>query len=491
MTGAHGCGRPLVSVCIPAHEPGRYLAEAVGSVLAQGRGDVEVLVVDDGSTDGSGEAIEALDHPDVSLIRHRRRQGIVRSRNALLEASRGELIAWLDADDLHLPGAITRQLEALRSSPGAAFVHGECVVVDAQGAPKRPWPRAFPVPPVMSGPLAREALLLGNHVTTSTVMARREAHVEVGWFRGRLDEPGEDWDMWLRLAAVGAVAHLEEPVAAYRQHPTSVMARARAAGSYAGADRRVLERALATTPAGRLATGARHALATRALGDVWDLLTRHRRWSALAAVSDACRAAPGLAARPATWALVAAVVRRDELAASERIGELSREAAAVVDLASSVRRTTATAQPPDTTECRAIAATVRGTSLARGQVAFIDKWDPRMAAAAGVPARRAHHFPDRRLLPGGYPADSDQAVAHLQDVVARGVTALVVPASAFWWLDFYPGFAVELERHWDEAVRTDQVRAWRLRPRRRPRTTGLPWRRVPPSRGGPSSSAPA
>jgi hypothetical protein len=120
-------------------------------------------------------------------------------------------------------------------------------------------------------------------------------------------------------------------------------------------------------------------------------------------------------------------------------------------------------------------------------VAFIDKWDPRMAAAAGVPARRAHHFPDRRLLPGGYPADSDQAVAHLRSVVARGVTALVVPASAFWWLEFYPGFATELERHWDEAVRTDQVRAWRLRGRRRPRTTGLRWRPVPTSRGEPSS----
>jgi glycosyltransferase involved in cell wall biosynthesis len=214
-----------VSVCIPAHQPGRYLAEAVGSVLAQERDDVEVLVVDDASTDGTGEALEALEHPCVSVIRHRRRQGVVRSRNVLLEASRGELIAWLDADDLHLPGAIARQLEALRSTPDAAFVHGACVVVDAQGAPKRPWPRAFAVPSVMSGPLAREALLLGNHVTTSTVMARREAHTRVGWFRGRLDEPGEDWDMWLRLAASGGKAQLVgEILGRYRVQPGSMIA---------------------------------------------------------------------------------------------------------------------------------------------------------------------------------------------------------------------------------------------------------------------------
>jgi GT2 family glycosyltransferase len=477
-----------VSVCIPAHQPGRYLAEAVGSVLAQARDDVEVLVVDDASTDGTCDALEAMAHPIVSVMRHRRRQGIVRSRNALLEASRGELVVWLDADDLHLPGTIGRQLAAMRSVPGAAFVHGACTVVDAHGVATRPWPRAFAVPPVLPGSLAREALLLGNHVTTSTVMARRDAHAEVGWFRGRLDEPGEDWDMWLRLAAVGAVAYVDEPVAAYRQHPASVMARARAAGSYAGADRRVLERALATTPAGPLATGARLALARRALDDAWDLLTRRRRWSALAAVSDACRWRPGWRrGRPRGRSPPPSsdVTRSPPSSGSD---QLTRDAAAVVDLASSVRRTTAAARPPDTTECRAVAATVRGTSLGRGHVAFIDKWDPRMAAAAGVPARRAHHFPDRRLLPGGYPADSDEAVDHLHRVVTGGVTALVVPASAFWWLEFYPGFAVELERHWDEAVHTDQVRAWRLPRRSRPRTTGSSWCRVPPSRDEPSPS---
>jgi hypothetical protein len=325
------------------------------------------------------------------------------------------------------------------------------------------------VPPVLPGSLAREALLLGNHVTTSTVMARRDAHAEVGWFRGRLDEPGEDWDMWLRLAAVGAVAYVDEPVAAYRQHPASVMARARAAGSYAGADRRVLERALATTPAGPLATGARLALARRALDDAWDLLTRRRRWSALAAVSDACRVAPGLAARPATWALAAAVVRRDEVAALERVDQLTRAVAAVANRASSVREPVATGPAPDPTEWLAVAAALRGKVPERGRVAFVDKWDPRLAAAVGVPARRARHFPDRRLLPGGYPASSDEAVAHLRSLAASGVTQLVVPASASWWLEFYPGLAAELEHHWDEVVHDDLVRSWRLRGCGRPR----------------------
>jgi len=110
--------RPSVSVIVPVYNAGEYLAEALDSVLAQDYDPVEVVVVDDGSTDGS--AAIAAQRP-VRLIR-RAHAGIASTRNAGVAAANGELIAFLDADDVWLPGTLALRVEHLIANPELDYV---------------------------------------------------------------------------------------------------------------------------------------------------------------------------------------------------------------------------------------------------------------------------------------------------------------------------------------------------------------------------------
>ena len=131
-----------MSVVIPCHNGSRYLREAVESVLAQGYRDLELVVIDDGSTDGSHEIVRSIAR--VTVYRQPR-LGVSEARNAGLQLTTGEFVLFHDADDRLLPGAVATGLRAFAAHPRCGFVYGFSSQIDADGAP-RPTRPPVPVP---------------------------------------------------------------------------------------------------------------------------------------------------------------------------------------------------------------------------------------------------------------------------------------------------------------------------------------------------------
>jgi glycosyltransferase involved in cell wall biosynthesis len=165
---------PLVSVVMPARDAEPFVAEAIDSVLAQGHEPLELIVVDDGSEDGTAAAAEAYGDPVRVLCLDGAGPG--RARNHAIERARGELIAFLDADDVWEPGALAPRVEALRSDPALDLVFGHV--------------SRFGDEPVPDG-------VVPGHLV-SAMVARRSAFASVGSFREDL-VAGEFVD-WLARA---------------------------------------------------------------------------------------------------------------------------------------------------------------------------------------------------------------------------------------------------------------------------------------------------
>jgi glycosyltransferase involved in cell wall biosynthesis len=210
---------PRVSVLMPVHNAQRYLEEALDSVLAQSFGDFELLVVDDGSTDGSLAVLGRYAARDHRVrVTSRARTGYLVALNQMLGEARGELAARMDADDVALPGRFARQVAFLDDHPDVVCVGGAAVLIDSGGRTldelKRPLDDAS----------IQEAALSGDTPIIHPSAMMRLADVRsVGGYR----EPtylAEDLDLWLRLGERGRLANLPEVVVKYRIHDGSVSA---------------------------------------------------------------------------------------------------------------------------------------------------------------------------------------------------------------------------------------------------------------------------
>ena len=446
-----------ISVCIPVRDGALYLREALASALEQDAGPLEVVVYDDGSSDGSALVAASLGDRRVRVFQGGRPRGVAAARNACLEAARGDYVAWLDADDAYMPGALARMADLLDRRPELGFVHGAFVVVDDSGRRLPDWPAPFEEETVLPRAAALAELALGNHVVTSSaVMARRDALLRAGRFSERL-RTGEDWEMWLRLAVHGDVGYVATPVARYRRHTGSLTGR-RAADLRRLADEAAVLRGIAAV-AGRAIDPcvwrrAGCALAARWLLCAGEAFTRGARATALAATLQAARAAAGVLPAHEVCVLLAALARGGEYAVYRRSRSLLRRLANEFEDTAAGRKIRALARddPAWQSELHAIARTVGEVVPRRARVLAVDKWDPTLLHLAG---RRGTHFPDRRLLPDGYPRDDPAAVRHLEALRAGlGADYLVFPSAAFWWLEFYGGLRRHLddtyERVWDD-----------------------------------------
>ena len=183
-----------VSVVIPTYNLAALLPGAVESVRAQGWPELEIIVVDDGSTDGTPEVLEGLAREHANLRWFRQENaGAAAARNRGIEEARGRWVAFLDADDLWMPGKLAAQFEALAARPSASFSYTDVRVRREDGE------EGDLVYGTERQPLIVQ-LLAANLFATPTVLARRDCFREVGLFDASL-RTGEDWDMWLRLAA--------------------------------------------------------------------------------------------------------------------------------------------------------------------------------------------------------------------------------------------------------------------------------------------------
>jgi glycosyltransferase involved in cell wall biosynthesis len=205
---------PEVSVVIPTRDRSRLLALTLRSVRWQRGVDLEVLVVDDGSTDDTAEVVAAIADPRIRLVRQPVAQGVSAARNRGIAEAGGTWVAFLDDDDLWAPDKLVRQLQAAHQT-GRAWVYTGGVNVDQrlrvlEGGPPPPPDRVL------------ELLECYNPVPVgaSNVLVHAGTLARAGPFDGRLRRT-EDWDMWIRLARLGPPAWVCRPLTAYRMHPAS------------------------------------------------------------------------------------------------------------------------------------------------------------------------------------------------------------------------------------------------------------------------------
>ncbi|MBV8858362.1 MAG: glycosyltransferase family 2 protein [Acidobacteria bacterium] len=197
-----------VSIIITTRNRPRLLSRAVESARLSGR-DPEIVVVDDASTDETGEVCRSL--PGIRYVRVERNQGVACARNAGLRASSGQYVSFLDDDDERLPGSLDVQVERLEAEPRAGMIYGQALVVGGSGAAAR---RLYPAH-CPRGDIFWE-LLGQNFIPCGSVVFRRSCLAGVGSLDERV--PGiDDWDFWIRMAERFEVIATEEPVFSWRR----------------------------------------------------------------------------------------------------------------------------------------------------------------------------------------------------------------------------------------------------------------------------------
>lgn len=205
---------PRVSVIIPTHNRMTLLCRAIDSVLAQTWSDLELIVVDDGSDDGTADMVERIADPRVRLVRHDRAKGPPRARNAGIAAARGEWVAFLDNDDEWLPEKLERQLDRIEQRHDSGIAAAYCSLYVQDGAGER---RAIRRTQLPEGDVLDAFLRNDVPATPSLYIVKRTALVEAGGF-DHAARPAEDLDLWLRLSSAGhRFTAVPEPLAVYHQ----------------------------------------------------------------------------------------------------------------------------------------------------------------------------------------------------------------------------------------------------------------------------------
>ncbi len=200
---------PLVSVIIPAYNRIHLTVRTVDSVLRQTHKNLDIIVVDDGSTDNTPQAMDAY----YGQVRYYRKPngGACSARNVGIREARGEYVAFLDCDDLYLPDKLALSVRFLQANAQYGFVHTAAHFIDDKdkvvGQYSHVRSRRDAATP--------SRLILGNFVCNSTVVVRREILAQAGLFDETIFTPA-DWDMWLRLAAVAPGGYLDVPLTMYR-----------------------------------------------------------------------------------------------------------------------------------------------------------------------------------------------------------------------------------------------------------------------------------
>lgn len=208
-----------ISVIVPCFNARRWICATLRSVFAQDLQPAEVIVVDDGSSDGGAELL-AAEFPQVRVL-HQANAGVAAARNHGVRAASGDWVAFLDADDIWLPSKLRQQHLALQAAPGARLCYTAW----------RFWPCDDPEPspellqpaPATAGPSGwiYTELLLDCAVWTSTTLMDRRLFGDLGGFDETL-RIGEDYDLWLRASRETPIIRVNQPLALYRQHPRSL-----------------------------------------------------------------------------------------------------------------------------------------------------------------------------------------------------------------------------------------------------------------------------
>ena len=202
---------PKVSVLIPTYNYGEYVGQAVTSVLEQTYPNVEILVIDDGSTDNTREILRPY-FPWITYL-YKANGGTASALNLGIAKATGKYLCWLSSDDFFFPAKIAKQVQQMESYPALGFAYTSFAVVDRQGNVQKEIHSPF-------YPSQREMvtkLMEGCFINGSSVIIRAAALQRVGWFDEAMG-PVHDYDLWFRLLRHYPCGFLDEVLIAYRWH---------------------------------------------------------------------------------------------------------------------------------------------------------------------------------------------------------------------------------------------------------------------------------
>lgn len=221
--------RPLVSVIVPSFDHEQYIASALDSIQEEGYPRLEIVLLDDGSSDRTWETAKAwLERHEGGLPMRAERQanaGLTAALNRLLRFAQGEYVVMLASDDRLLPGGIASRVEFLERRPDLIAVFADCRVIDGAGRVIQEHGVGFGDPRARQRMLrdaAREIVERWS-VPGPVLLYRRQAVLDMGGYDESLRL--EDWDLYLRLASRDAIAYLDRVVAEYRWHGDNTVAR--------------------------------------------------------------------------------------------------------------------------------------------------------------------------------------------------------------------------------------------------------------------------
>lgn len=213
MEAAPAHSTPRISVLIPVRNGGDYVDAAIAGIRSQTFGDIEIVIVDDHSTDGTPAVLERHATEDDRIrVLSATGHGIVDALNQALAGARGDLVARMDADDLSEPDRLARQVAEMDARPDLVLLGSGALVIDAKG-------RVGTLIAVETDPARLvERLRVENPFLHPTVVMRRRAVEAAGGYR-RQFALAEDYDLWTRLARQGVIANLPDALLRLRRHP--------------------------------------------------------------------------------------------------------------------------------------------------------------------------------------------------------------------------------------------------------------------------------
>lgn len=217
---------PKVSIIMPCYNQALYVSEAIEGVLNQTFGDIELIIIDDCSTDNSADIIRNYEKLDnrIMAIYHDTNKGVSLSRNDGLAASMGEYIAFCDSDDVWEKNKLYVQLSSFEKNGGAGLIHSDSLIIDENGRPTgQRFSSIYHKGETLSGNLF-ERLCLTNFINTSTVIIHRRCVDDAGWFGEGIDH-GEDWVYWVKIARRNTLLYIDDVLSRYRIHRQSTNVR--------------------------------------------------------------------------------------------------------------------------------------------------------------------------------------------------------------------------------------------------------------------------
>ncbi len=214
-------GIPQVSVIMPCYNHARYLSEAIDSILGQSYDDLELIITDDCSSDKSVDIIDSYKRIDrrVISICNKINKGASKSRNSAITISKGNYVAFCDADDIWEKDKLKIQLDYILNKSGYDVIHSDSTIINGQGIPTGERFSSLNKKGKMTGNLFYE-LCLSNFINIQTVLLRRECINNVGLFEEDIKYV-EDWVYWVKVARNYRFFYIDEPLGRYRIHEGS------------------------------------------------------------------------------------------------------------------------------------------------------------------------------------------------------------------------------------------------------------------------------